>query len=262
MPAVSGWDSTRKKSEEHESSGGLFLKLADDGDKAVGVFCGEPLAREVHWINKTQRYEDCTGDECDECEKSNKSPSLRVSMNFYETAAAAMKIWEFSNAVFTDVCKVKDKYGLDKKIFEIERHGKKGDTDTSYTILPENDEIDSKLKKAIDKAKLHDLTKTGKDDDDEGGQDFPKDDEDGGKKAKDDGNGEDKAVAKKTVTAITDRLKGLPKDDIKLFMKEFKVEKIRELTQSQVKAAVAFIKEKENVRDAEGDDEAEADPFA
>ena len=259
MPAVSGWDQTRKKSEEHESSGGLFLKLSDDGDKAIGAFCGEPLAREVHWINKTQSYEDCEGDGCDECDKSNKTPSLRISMNFYDTEAKSMKIWEFSNAVFTDVCKVKDKYGLDKQYFEIERHGKKGDTDTSYSILPEG-EIDSKLKKEIAKAKLHDLTKSGKDAD-EGGQDFP-DDEGAEKKAKGDENGEDKTVPKKAVTAITNRLKGLPKKDIKLFMEEFKVEKIRELTESQVKAAVAFIKEKEAARDAGDDDENEEDPFA
>lgn len=30
-------------------SGGVYVRLANDGDKVVGVFCGEPFARSVHW---------------------------------------------------------------------------------------------------------------------------------------------------------------------------------------------------------------------
>ncbi len=39
-------------------SGGVYLRLANDGDKAVVAFCGEPHPREEHWTGK--EYAPCT----------------------------------------------------------------------------------------------------------------------------------------------------------------------------------------------------------
>ena len=52
--------------ERHSASGGIFVKLAADGDKVVGAFVGDFLAREVHWTG--ERNEDCSGDKgCEHC---------------------------------------------------------------------------------------------------------------------------------------------------------------------------------------------------
>ena len=61
------------------AAGDIFVRLANDGDKVVGAFLGDPLAREVHWNG--ERYEECPGPEskCSHCAES-KRPSLRVSI--------------------------------------------------------------------------------------------------------------------------------------------------------------------------------------
>jgi hypothetical protein len=49
------WDKARTLADQHASQGGIFVRLANDGDKVVGAFCGEPFAREVVWTG--ERYE-------------------------------------------------------------------------------------------------------------------------------------------------------------------------------------------------------------
>ena len=53
------------------------VQVAVDGDKIVGVFCGEPFAREVVWTG--ERYE--TYDAANKAH-ADKRPSLRVMLNF------------------------------------------------------------------------------------------------------------------------------------------------------------------------------------
>ena len=151
-----GWDHAQGLADKHTGSGsGLFVRLANNGDKIVGAFVGEPYAREVHWGG--ERYEECTGDGCSFCGEG-KRPSLRVSMNFFVPSEGDLKIIEGGVTWFKDLLKVRDKYGLGKWLFEIERHGEAGDPKTTYTILPEERLTDAQLKE-IDGLRLHDLPK-------------------------------------------------------------------------------------------------------
>ena len=49
--ASSMWQQTEDMAKKHDQGGSLWLKLANDGDKAVVVFLGEPHPREVAFVD-------------------------------------------------------------------------------------------------------------------------------------------------------------------------------------------------------------------
>jgi hypothetical protein len=127
---TNAWDTASRLADKHANQGGIFVRLTSNGDKIVGAFCGEPFAREVVWTG--ERYETY-----DPSVHTDKRPSLRVMLNFFVPAEGDMKVIEGGTVWFKDVLKVRDKYGLDKWLFEIERHGEADDPKTTYSILPE-----------------------------------------------------------------------------------------------------------------------------
>ena len=158
---TNAWQKAQNMAKKYASSGGIFVRLANNGDKVVGVFCGEPHATEVHWTG--EKYEECIGVGCSLCsgDRFISKSSLRVKLNFYVPAEGKMKIIEGGTTWFKNVAKVRDKYGLDKWTFEIERHGESGDSKTTYSILPE-EKIDDELRAKIAAAKSYDLANIGK----------------------------------------------------------------------------------------------------
>jgi len=143
------WDTASRLADKHANQGGPFIRLAADDDHVVGAFCGEPFAREVVWTG--ERYETY-----DPTVHTDKRPSLRVMLNFFVPADGVMKVVEGSVYWFKDVSRVRDKYGLDKWLFEIKRHGNAGDSKTTYSILPE-EKIADALRTRIQNARMHDL---------------------------------------------------------------------------------------------------------
>lgn len=157
---TTAWDTAKSLADKHTSAGGIFIRLANDGDHVVGAFCGEPDAREVHWTG--EKYEECARMRCSHCANGSK-PSLRVTLNFWVAAENAMKVMEGGTMWFRDVVAVKDKYGLDKWIFDVKRVGKAKDPRTKYVILPE-DRIDEETRKKISACRQHDLIGLGRGD--------------------------------------------------------------------------------------------------
>jgi hypothetical protein len=147
------WDNAATLANKHEKFGGIFIRLTNNGDKIVGAFCGDPFSKELHWTG--DRYEECTGEGCKFC-AVGKRPTLWVMLNFFVPAEGVMRVIEGGVSWFKDVLKVRDKYGLENWIFEIERHGETGDPKTSYSILPET-KIDDEHRAKINAAELHDL---------------------------------------------------------------------------------------------------------
>jgi hypothetical protein len=147
------WEQALAMSKKALESGGIFLRLVNDGDKVVVAFCGEPCAREVHWTGTA--YADCAGHGCDECAGGLRK-TLRVGFNVYDVADGCMKIMEGGAKFFTDIVKVRNKYGLDKHAFEIERHGAAGSPKTTYTILPDV-LIDQGMRTKMATMAMHDL---------------------------------------------------------------------------------------------------------
>jgi len=86
---TTAWDLATTMADKHANSGGIFVRLANNGDKIVGAFCGDPYAREVIWTG--ERYEQF--DENNSAHQG-KRPSLRVMLNFYVPAEGAMKVIE------------------------------------------------------------------------------------------------------------------------------------------------------------------------
>jgi hypothetical protein len=135
----------------------VFVHLANDRDRVVGAFCGEPLVRHTHWVDG--RSETCTGDGCRLCSQ-RRQRRVRATMNFYVPARRKMRVIEGGERFLKDIVKVWEKYGLDGWLYEVERHGKFGDSKTYYTILPERP-IDQFLQVEMKTVELHDLESIG-----------------------------------------------------------------------------------------------------
>lgn len=247
------WEQAQGLVDKHSSAaGGLFVRLTGHGDKIVGCFAGEPYAREVHWTG--ERYEECSGDGCSYC-ADGKRPNLRVSMNFYVPAERALKIIEGGVMWFKDLLKVRDKYGLDRWTFEIERHGEAGDPKTTYTILPD-EKLTEEQREEIAALQLHDLEKTVS-----GGGSSGRDGSFDSYDKKKSGGGE--LIDARVASDLVSRLKALPRDAVDAFLEKFEVKRIRDLKASDRKAAEEFVKslEAKNGR-GEDDGDGEVDPFA
>lgn len=237
------WDHAKNLSEKHANAGGIFVRLANDGDKVTGAFCGDPFAREVVWTG--ERYE--TYDPKNPAHQiDGRRPSMRVSINFFVLAEGVMKVIEGGSQWFKDVLKVRDKYGLDKWSFEIERHGEAGDPKTKYTILPE-EKLGDDVKKKVAAADAHDLPSVvgGEGGDDAG-------------KAK--GAGRDEPIDGDVAAKLVARLKALPRAALDGFLAELGVQRVRDLKVSQVARAKALLDAAE--RGGAEAAPAEVDPFA
>ena len=198
---TNGWNAAKAMVEKH-SSEGIFVRLAQDGEKVTGVFCGEPHAREVVWTG--ERYEPFDG-----TNGAGKKPVLRVAINFFVPKDGAMKVIEGGAQWFGDVMKVRDKYGLEKWSFEIERKGAAGDTKTRYSVLPD-EKIDDVLAAQVAAAQLHDLARVVNGDGGGGGED-------------------DAFVDEKTAHEIVDKMRGLPRVEVDRILAMVGAKRVREI---------------------------------
>lgn len=230
------WTQAEELTKKHAEQGGVFVRLANHGDKVVGAFCGEPYAREVHWTG--ERYEVCTGEGCTLCAGGGKKPSLRVMLNFFVPALGEMKVYEAGTRVFKDLLKLRAKYGLESWIFEIERHGEAKSTKTSYSILPEA-KIDPELRARIDATELNDLESL----------------------AGMAGESEPPAnISAEEAVQVVNRLKALPRSDVDQFLQRFGISRVRELMVADLQAAHGLISQLEAKHAPPP--AAEIDPFA
>ena len=241
--AVNEWDRASEMAEKHASQSGVFVRLANNGDKVVGAFRGEPHAREVVWTG--EKYETYDAEV-----HTDKKPNLRVMLNFYVPAEKAMKVIEGGTAWFKDVLKVRTKHGVENWLFEIERHGEAGDPKTTYSILPET-QLDSTMLKEIAAAELHDLAGLARGED-RTGLDAPTE----RKPARKPGNG---PIDPRTASELVARLKALPKADLDGFLQKFGVQRVRELKASDEAAARDYLDSLRPAKAAGGKDE--VDPF-
>lgn len=130
-----------------------FFSLKDDKDSAVIRFLydipkdfnEESLSLEeldcypVHEIEMAgkRRMKLCTEDStCTECNSGNQ-PMLKIFIQVHDTRDGKNKIWERGRKYIPTILGLIKKYGsLVERPFEIERMGKKGDTQTTYQVYP------------------------------------------------------------------------------------------------------------------------------
>ncbi|MDY0059818.1 MAG: hypothetical protein RBU45_08420 [Myxococcota bacterium] len=240
------WDKAKSLADKHANQGGIFVRLANDGDKVVGAFCGEPFAREVVWTG--ERYE--TYDAANDAH-SDKRPSLRVMLNFFVPAENAMKVIEGGTTWFKDVLKVRDKYGLEKWIFEIERHGEAGNPKTTYSILPE-EKLTDELRAKLAAVEPHDLERLASGEPGDGAPSQPS------QPARAAATG---PIDPRLAGELVARLKSLPRTDVDAFLAKFGVQRVRDLRAADEAAARTFLDQLE-AKQAPAAAPAEVDPFA
>lgn len=239
---ASAWDQAKGLADKHASSGGLFIRLSNDGDKVVGAFCGEPFAREVVWTGEKYETYDPKNPEH---QLEGRRPSLRVALNFFVPAENAMKVIEVGTQTFKDVLRCRDKYTLTGWLFEIERHGEARSSRTTYSVLPDR-QIDAEFRAKLDRAELHDLESLVGD---------------GPRSGAAPSAGKAAAPATGTIDAATaagviGRMKALPRDAVDQLLARFNVQRVREVRAVDVPALLAELER------LEGGDVGEVDPFA
>lgn len=254
---MSGWDKAQERSKQ--VADGIFVKF-DDGDKVIVTFCGEPHVEELFWNQKLSKYEAFDA----KTHSGNSTPKYKLNVFVWSKKASGsdkvetiekMQIVEVNNNTFKDVLKARDKYGLDKWSFEMERSGKKGDTKTTYSVLPEAQMNDEQIKK-VAAAKLHDLAKSK--DEGDGDTDMNSHDKKKGEAPKGDAT-----ITPEQSAALVARLKVLPREKLQPFLQKFGVAQVKAIKASDFEAATKAVDELEGKPAAAPPAApAEADPFA
>lgn len=228
---MNNWDRAEEYSQRAESS--QWLKLVNDGDKAVVKFAGEPHPREV--VFDEGKYQPFTK----EHEAKGLKASFRFPINVVLLPALEVKVFEIGQGLMRDVLKVRQKYGLDTWAFEIARSGGPKDPKTSYSILPERQLTDEERRRCA-QLKLHDLVELY-----EGrGASTPP--------ANDDAAPIDDAIADELV----EQLRPLPRATVDEWLYELRISRVRELTVGKLAEARELLK-----RLVEHGKRTAADPF-
>jgi hypothetical protein len=142
MTSQGSWGGTKEAMDKQGST--TFLRLEDDGDKAVVTFCGAPLHREICFNEKTNAYEPWT----EAAKAAGRKKTSRYAINVFVLKDKTgepreMRVLDMNFQTTQQVIALKDKYTLGKCAFEIVRHGAKKDTKTHYVILPDVDITDA-----------------------------------------------------------------------------------------------------------------------
>ncbi len=245
--------------EMEKSSDERFLRLEEDGDKEQVFFAGAPYSRYVYWDGKQTR---------EWTEGCGQKKTLRVTQNVVlcETAddklkIKGVKVVEQGKRFFQLVSKRDKKYGIHNWVFELERSGDKGDTDTTYNIDPEY-ELSDKDREKLKSVELIDLeelyAELGSGNDDRKKRSKPAKDEEA-EESEDDDN----VISDEQRRELVDMFKTLddPEGEGKKFCQKFGIDKVRELPKSKFKRALKYI-DKLVAKSGNGDDDEDDDsPF-
>jgi hypothetical protein len=129
---MEGWEMQIPRGARGEGSGTeVWLKLVNDGDRAVVAFLGEPFGREV--VFEGNRYVACTAAH----QAAGAEVKFRLGVNVAVLAGPVVKVFEMGVATFRDVVALRAKLGFDTWAFEVRREGKPKDQTTRYHVLPE-----------------------------------------------------------------------------------------------------------------------------
>jgi hypothetical protein len=143
------------------SKSGLFVRLKD-GEKAVGVFKGDPSIFRIHW--KDGKSTVCTGKgSCHLCAQpgDEAKPKFRFRLNFItkDEGVWVAKIFEGNYGTFKDLKEMHEQsYALPETLVTISRSGEK--QNTRYLIMPvkNNGGLNATEFGKLDRIPLNDLS--------------------------------------------------------------------------------------------------------
>lgn len=132
----------------YSKSFGNYFKLEDNGDVARVQFMFDSLDEipvfSVHTIkvDGKDRYVDCLREPredvsvCPLCAAKTPTKVVRY-VTMYDTEEQEVKIWERGKRFMETLAGLINRYSpLSEHCFEIERRGKKGDKQTTYSVFP------------------------------------------------------------------------------------------------------------------------------
>lgn len=158
--SIKGIDNIKKALDKYKGAGkSKFFSLEDDGDTATVRFLhkGEDdlNALIVHRvkINGKERSVECTGDEetCPLCQASNGNrdisfPQVKMFLYLIDRRDGEVKLWERGRQGIPDILGLVSRYGdLNNRDYEIQRHGKKKDTNTKYQLFPLDKKVERNM---------------------------------------------------------------------------------------------------------------------
>ncbi|MFZ5442344.1 MAG: hypothetical protein ACOZQL_20210 [Myxococcota bacterium] len=239
--ATNMWEQTEEMAKKHDADSSTWLKLANDEDKAVVVFLGEPYPREVSFVDGKYVPAD------DAVRAAGHKVSLRVAYNVALPETGEVKVLEQGVMFFKDLVRVREKYGLEKWAFEVQRHGAAKDPKTTYSILPER-QLTAEERKSFQAVELLDLPKLY-------AGELEKEPE--SEEAAPEG-----PIDPKLATAIVTQLKAMPRQAVDRFLEQFGIKRIKDLPAAQWERAKAFVEKLVAEFDAPATTPVEVDPFA
>lgn len=234
------WQQAQERLKTYEQNGFVHLRLANDGDRYVVVFLGNPLYREVTFVDG--KYVDV--DERMKAEGYRASMRFAMNVALYDTKQ--VKVYEFGAAVMKDMIRLRGKYGLEGWSYEVQRHGGPRDPKTTYTILPER-QLTAEQQREFQALKRHDLERLYR-----GGRQ-----EQAGSANRPASEGVDPNVA----AVLVAELKTLPREMTDRFLQKFGIQRVKELPAAHVQSAQDFLAQLQAELTGVQED-AEIDPFA
>ena len=131
--------------EQFSGGGAGFFALKNDKDCAKVRFLHTDQhsldIMIVHQaeVNGKKRWVSCLSDETHQCPlcKSGNQQVLKLFLQLEDLRDGKRKIWERGKTFIPTIIGMMNKYGdLNNRVYEIERHGKAGDTKTAYQLYP------------------------------------------------------------------------------------------------------------------------------
>jgi hypothetical protein len=239
--ATNMWEQTEEMAKKHDADSSTWLKLANDEDKAVVVFLGEPYPREVSFVDGKYVPAD------DAVRAAGHKVSLRVAYNVALPETGEVKVLEQGAMFFKDLVRVREKYGLEKWAFEVQRHGAAKDPKTTYSILPER-QLTAEERKSFQAVELLDLPKL-----------YAGELE---KEPEAEAPEPSGPIDPKLATAIVTQLKAMPRQAVDRFLEQFEIKRIKDLPAAQWERAKDFVEKLVAEFDAPATTAVEVDPFA
>ena len=232
------WQQAEELAKRHEESGGIWLKLANDKDRAVMVFLGAPFARDVCFVDDKYVLFD------ENLKAQGERPTARLAFNVALCDTKEVKIFEQGLTFYKDLKRVRDKYGLAAWAFEVQRHGAARDPKTTYTILPDH-ALSAEQQAAFAALVLHDLPAVYAREL-SGGDDFGSYDRGGGGTAPAKPTtparvDADALVDDKTAQLLVTHLKPLPRAAVDRFCATFGIARIKDLPAAQSAKALKLL---------------------
>jgi hypothetical protein len=145
MARITGIDSIKEVMDKYASSSADFFILKEDGEQArVRFNHKDDKDLDIYVVHKVllggkDRYIECLGSEnkpCPFCQAGLK-PNVRIFISLSDLRDGKNKLWDRGKNEISNIVGLVTRYGaLDGREYDIVRHGKKGDTNTTYQMFP------------------------------------------------------------------------------------------------------------------------------